>query len=70
MTSEMTPTLKYVHTHTHTHTHSLSLSQTHTQTSLEACDLCPPSDPKVQLMHDLMGVETSAPRFHDLRGGW
>lgn len=62
MTSEMTPTLMYTHTH--------SLRHTHTHTSLEVCDLCPPSDPKVQLMLDLMGVGTSAPRFHDLRDGW
>lgn len=67
MTSEMTPTLKYTHT---PHTHTLSHRHTHTHTSLEASDLCPPSDPKVQLMRDLMGVGTSAPRFHDLRGGW
>lgn len=28
----------------------------YTHTSLKACDLCPPSDPKIQLMLDPVGV--------------
>lgn len=64
MTSDMTLTLtSHIHRHTHIHTLTPPLS-------LEACDLCPPSDPKVHLMLDLVGVGASAPRFLDLRGGW
>lgn len=62
LTSETTPMLACAHARVCTHTH--------THTSLEAGDLCPPGDPKVQLMLDLMGVGASAPRFHDPRGGW